>query len=111
MNRSVPVGAGGVYAAAVAPPVATGPDGRCDGRLEFQNMADFDIELGDRIDFKWGDGIRLAKKPNAQTPGGSETQETNPDPHEIFARADPAIPAGTFADLRVWDSRRPSRGA
>lgn len=88
----------------VAAAVQPGPDGKLNGRIEMQCVKTIQVELGDRPDFKWGDGYRMEAAPSATSVGGVYYQDTNPDSIEWWALADPA--AANDGELRVLDSRR-----
>ncbi|MDE3112720.1 MAG: hypothetical protein KGK34_07225 [Chloroflexota bacterium] len=97
---------------AIASPVDPGPANELAGRFEVQVAqnnsggvaATPDVELFDRPDGKWGQGIHLAGVPAGAKLGGSYYEDNNPDPHEWFAMSDPAGAAGQT--VRVQDSRR-----
>lgn len=88
----------------IAGPVTPGADGKLNGRIEMQCKKVIAVELGDRPDFKWGDGYHLEAAPTATSIGGVYFQEGNPDAHEWWALADPA--GASDGELRVLDSRR-----
>lgn len=87
----------------IAPAVDPGPADELSGRIEAQNLSDSDIELYDRPDLPWGEGIFVPKRATGQTLGGQYEQSVNPDPIEWFARADPV--GAALVDVRVYDSR------
>ncbi len=86
--------------------VEPGRDGRLNGRLEFQDMDDQDMEISTDPSFEWGTGLKISKIPGGLTVGGAYSQETNPDPFAFYARHGGAAPA--TKSMRVHDSRAPA---
>ena len=83
----------------LAAPIGRGVGGRVWGRIEIQNLSAVDIEISNRIDFAFGQGLRIA-------PNASYFQDNNPDPYEWFARS----AAAGQNDVRVIDSREAATG-